>query len=141
MASKTFIIENALSSNVKLNLCIPPHSVKLYVEMNAGIPQSISYIMNLDEKLCVSHQVMCKTHVFCFIFRAHGFKSIKTSMTLIPSLFKSLEYILDPPNLIQSFWKKPVQGLTKIKVTLVLPLSCIRNVWEIECLQNLLNTS
>lgn len=95
-----------------------PHSAKLYVGINAGIPQSISYIMKSDEKSCVSHQVMCKTYVFCFIFRAHGFKSIKTSMPLMPSLFKSLEYILDPPNLIQIFWKKPMQGLTKIKVTL-----------------------
>jgi len=58
----------------------------------------------------------------------------------MPSVFKSLEYILDPPNLIQSFSYNPVQGLTEVKVLLVLPLSGIRNVWEIECLQNLLNT-
>lgn len=59
---------------------------------------------------------------------------------LMPSLFKSLQYILYHPYLIQSFWKKPVLGLTEVKVMLALPLSCIRTVWEIQCLQNLLNT-
>lgn len=53
----------------------------------------------------------------------------------MPSLLKSLEYILDPPNLIQSFWKKPMQALTEVKVMLVLPLSCIRTVWSTDCLQ------
>lgn len=54
---------------------------------------------------------------------------------LMPSLLKSLEYILHPPNLIQSFWKKPVQAVTEVKVMLVLPLSCIRTVWSTDCLQ------